>query len=56
MQRKKTTTRGQPNRRAPSFIEPMALKLVAKLPEGEDWLYELKFDKYRAAFEERRAC
>ena len=32
----------------PSFVEPMASKLVSKLPEGEDWLYELKFDGYRA--------
>jgi DNA ligase D-like protein (predicted ligase) len=26
----------------------MAAQLVAKLPEGPDWLYELKFDGYRA--------
>jgi bifunctional non-homologous end joining protein LigD len=32
----------------PEFIEPMQCKLVPKLPEGEDWLYELKFDGYRA--------
>src|ERR1700751_4599221 len=31
----------------PSFIEPMQALLVEKLPEG-DWLYEIKFDGYRA--------
>jgi bifunctional non-homologous end joining protein LigD len=30
-----------------SFIEPMQALPVAKLPEG-DWLYEVKFDGYRA--------
>jgi ATP-dependent DNA ligase len=29
------------------FIEPMYARLVQKLPEGEDWLYEIKFDGYR---------
>ena len=32
---------------SPSFIEPMQAFPVAKLPEG-DWLYEVKFDGYRA--------
>jgi bifunctional non-homologous end joining protein LigD len=32
----------------PGFIEPMQCKLVDQLPEGEKWLYELKFDGYRA--------
>jgi len=31
----------------PSFIEPMKALSVEKLPEG-NWLYELKFDGYRA--------
>ena len=30
-----------------SFIEPMKAFPVEKLPEG-DWLYEIKFDGYRA--------
>jgi bifunctional non-homologous end joining protein LigD len=30
------------------FIEPMLLLRTEKLPEGADWLYELKFDGYRA--------
>jgi bifunctional non-homologous end joining protein LigD len=31
-----------------AFIEPMRAKLAAELPEGEEWLYELKLDGYRA--------
>jgi DNA ligase D-like protein (predicted ligase) len=33
---------------SPSFVEPMAARLVARLPDGREWLYELKFDGYRA--------
>jgi bifunctional non-homologous end joining protein LigD len=29
------------------FIEPMYALAVKNLPEGEDWLYEVKFDGYR---------
>jgi bifunctional non-homologous end joining protein LigD len=29
------------------FIEPMYARLVNELPEGRDWLYEVKFDGYR---------
>ena len=29
------------------FIEPMYARLVQNLPEGRDWLYEVKFDGYR---------
>jgi bifunctional non-homologous end joining protein LigD len=32
----------------PAFITPMAAQVVKKLPEGDDWIYELKFDGYRA--------
>ncbi|MEY2563452.1 MAG: bifunctional non-ous end joining protein LigD [Verrucomicrobiota bacterium] len=31
-----------------SFVEPMECKPVDKLPEGEEWQYEIKFDGYRA--------
>src|SRR5262249_28758993 len=31
-----------------SFIPPMLLVRTDKLPEGEDWLYELKLDGYRS--------
>ena len=30
------------------FVQPMAALLVAALPAGDDWLYEAKFDGYRA--------
>jgi len=29
------------------FIEPMYARLVNELPEGNQWLYEVKFDGYR---------
>jgi bifunctional non-homologous end joining protein LigD len=32
----------------PRFIEPMECRRVPKLPEGDDWLYEIKQDGYRA--------
>lgn len=32
----------------PRFIEPMECRSVAKLPEGEQWVYEVKQDGYRA--------
>src|SRR6202043_4102874 len=30
------------------FVEPMQCLAVAKLPEGPNWEYEIKFDGYRA--------
>jgi bifunctional non-homologous end joining protein LigD len=36
------------NRSTPTFVEPMAARVVDALPEGDDWLYEVKFDGYRA--------
>ena len=32
----------------PAFVTPMAAVTVKKLPEGDEWLYELKWDGYRA--------
>lgn len=32
----------------PAFIEPMAAKLVAQAPAGGEWIYEIKFDGWRA--------
>jgi bifunctional non-homologous end joining protein LigD len=37
-----------PARNAPAFIAPMMAKLTDKLPEGEQWSYEVKWDGYRA--------
>jgi len=31
----------------PTFIKPMVAKLAAHLPEGPEWLYEIKWDGYR---------
>ena len=31
-----------------SFIQPMLLLRSETLPEGEEWIYELKLDGYRA--------
>jgi DNA ligase D-like protein (predicted ligase) len=32
----------------PRFIEPMQCRPVPRLPEGDEWLYEIKQDGYRA--------
>jgi ATP-dependent DNA ligase len=31
-----------------AFVTPMAAQVVKQLPEGPEWLYELKLDGYRA--------
>ena len=28
-------------------MEPMTAKVVKELPEGDEWLYEIKFNGYR---------
>lgn len=33
---------------APDFVAPMLASLVEDAPEGDDWLFEVKFDGYRA--------
>jgi ATP-dependent DNA ligase len=35
-------------KREADYIEPMECLSVSKLPEGLDWLYEIKLDGYRA--------
>jgi bifunctional non-homologous end joining protein LigD len=40
--------RSTPTRKPPAFITPMAAQVVKRLPEGDEWIYELKFDGYRA--------
>jgi len=30
------------------FVEPMPLLRTERLPDGQDWLYEVKFDGHRA--------
>jgi ATP-dependent DNA ligase len=34
--------------RSAAFVEPMECLAVAKLPDGAQWLYEIKLDGYRA--------
>ena len=41
-------SRSKPKRTSPAFATPMAAQAVKRLPEGDDWIYELKFDGYRA--------
>ncbi len=31
----------------PQFVPPMQAKLVRDLPQGDDWIYEIKWDGYR---------
>lgn len=33
---------------APRFIKPMKATAVSELPEGDEWIYEVKWDGYRA--------
>jgi hypothetical protein len=35
------------SRQPARFVEPMQCLAVAKLPEGPDWEYEIKFDGYQ---------
>ena len=39
--------RSLPSREA-GFVEPMECLAVPKLPDGSDWVYEIKLDGYRA--------
>ena len=48
MPTKKKNRHRTPTRKPPAFITPMAAQVVKLLPEGPDWIYELKFDGYRA--------
>jgi bifunctional non-homologous end joining protein LigD len=53
MPAKKTTRasripRSTLKRKPPAFVTPMAAQVVKRLSEGPDWIYELKFDGYRA--------
>jgi bifunctional non-homologous end joining protein LigD len=43
-----TTPASIRQRATPAFVTPMAAQVVKRLPEGDDWIYELKFDGYRA--------
>lgn len=32
----------------PTFVVPLAAQLVRSLPDGKEWIFELKLDGYRA--------
>jgi bifunctional non-homologous end joining protein LigD len=34
--------------KTPQFVQPMKATAVTKLPEGDEWIYEVKWDGYRA--------
>ena len=34
-------------KKAPRFVPPMLCTLVASVPSGDEWLYEMKYDGYR---------
>jgi ATP-dependent DNA ligase len=34
----------------PGFIEPALATKIGKVPSGERWIHEIKFDGYRANF------
>ena len=42
------TVASKRQRAKPEFVTPMAAQVVKRLPEGDEWIYELKFDGYRA--------
>jgi bifunctional non-homologous end joining protein LigD len=39
---------GRKNLPSPHFVQPMKATAVAELPSGEEWIYEIKWDGYRA--------
>jgi bifunctional non-homologous end joining protein LigD len=41
------TIKAKPKAATVQFVEPMYAQLVQQLPDGKDWLYEVKFDGYR---------
>jgi ATP-dependent DNA ligase len=47
-QKARTARQLSATRVPPVFITPMAAQVVKQLPGCPDWLYELKFDGYRA--------
>jgi bifunctional non-homologous end joining protein LigD len=47
-QAKPATVRKTTSTPIPGFVEPMKTRLAAHAPKDKDWLYEIKFDGYRA--------
>src|SRR5688572_13054832 len=55
-QRAVRVSRSATMRSPPAFVTPMAAQVVKKLPQGDDWVYELKVDGYRALHHQGRAA
>jgi bifunctional non-homologous end joining protein LigD len=46
--RRKNLLASRRNVSAPEFVPPMRATPIAQLPEGPEWIYEVKWDGYRA--------
>jgi len=46
--KRRSLSRATMQRTTLAFVTPMAAQVVKRLPEGDEWTYELKFDGYRA--------
>jgi hypothetical protein len=40
--------RPSPGREPAAFVQPMTATVVQSSPEGDEWIYEVKLDAYRA--------
>jgi DNA ligase D-like protein (predicted ligase) len=43
-----TMGRSRKSHQPPAFLQPMIASIVRALPEGDEWIYEVKLDGYRA--------
>src|SRR5438874_11082216 len=45
---KKKPAKSRPRTATPRFVKPMKATAVSELPEGDEWIYEVKWDGYHA--------
>jgi bifunctional non-homologous end joining protein LigD len=45
--RKKAAAKAKPKAKLPAFVPPQLCSIAEAPPEGEDWIYEVKYDGYR---------
>jgi bifunctional non-homologous end joining protein LigD len=48
IERRTPNVRAGKTTKAPQFVKPMKATAVTELPRGDEWIYELKWDGYRA--------
>jgi bifunctional non-homologous end joining protein LigD len=48
IERPTANVEGAKKTKAPQFVQPMKATAVTELPKGDEWIYELKWDGYRA--------